>query len=31
MCDANADNKLSRKEFNKLLALFLEPIYLWSK
>jgi len=27
-CDTNSDNKLSRKEFTKILELFLEPVYL---
>ena len=27
-CDANADNKLTRKEFIKIIELFLEPVYL---
>ena len=27
-CDENADNKLTRKEFTKVLELFLEPVYL---
>jgi Ca2+-binding EF-hand superfamily protein len=27
-CDLNGDNKLTRKEFTKILELFLEPVYL---
>ena len=27
-CDTNSDNKLSRKEFTKIVGLFLEPVYL---
>jgi Ca2+-binding EF-hand superfamily protein len=27
-CDLNADNKLTRKEFTKILELFLVPVYL---
>ncbi len=27
-CDINGDKKLSRKEFGKTLALFLDPVYL---
>jgi hypothetical protein len=30
-CDLNSDNKLSRKEFGKTLALFLDPVYLNTK
>ena len=28
MCDENSDNKLSRKEFSKMIELYLEPV-LW--
>lgn len=28
ICDANGDNKLTRKEFGKSVELFLEPVYI---